>query len=55
MGKTENGEFQLTSALDEVRKMIGMCAFVPNGRRFDIGLPDAYRHTVWSYGDEMSY
>lgn len=51
LGRTENGEFQLTSALDEVRKMIGMYALVPNGQRFDIGLPDAYRHTVWNYGD----
>ncbi len=48
-GKIERGEFQLTSALDEVRELKGMFAYVPKGKRFDIGIPEAYRNTVWSY------
>ncbi len=48
-GKMEKGEFQLTSALDMVRERKGMLAFVPNGKRFDIGIPEAYRDTVWSF------
>jgi UTP-glucose-1-phosphate uridylyltransferase len=42
----ERGEFQLTSCLDEIRKEEGFAGVVVKGRRFDIGLPDAYRQTM---------
>jgi UTP-glucose-1-phosphate uridylyltransferase/mevalonate kinase len=48
-GKKDRGEFQLTSALDEVREAKGMVACVPNGVRYDIGIPEAYRNTIWNY------
>jgi UTP-glucose-1-phosphate uridylyltransferase len=42
----ERGEFQLTSCLDEIRKEEGFLGLVVKGRRFDIGLPEAYRQTM---------
>ena len=46
---TEGKEYGLTSALDKVREKYGMYGFVPDGRSFDIGLPDVYRETMWEY------
>lgn len=45
----ERGEFQLTSCLDELRKLDGFTGCVIKGRRFDIGLPDVYRQTMIDY------
>ena len=42
----ERGEFQLTSCLDELRKVDGFSGYVVKGRRFDIGMPEEYRQTV---------
>jgi len=42
----ERGEFQLTSCLDKVRQEHGFSGYVVKGRRFDLGLPEAYRQTV---------
>jgi UTP-glucose-1-phosphate uridylyltransferase len=42
----EHGEFQLTSCLDKVRQEDGFTGYVVKGRRFDIGLPEAYRQTL---------
>jgi UTP--glucose-1-phosphate uridylyltransferase len=42
----ERGEFQLTSCLDRLRQEDGFTGYVVQGRRFDIGLPDAYRQTM---------
>lgn len=42
----EGGEFQLTSCLDRLRQEDGFTGYVVNGRRFDIGLPEAYLQTV---------
>jgi UTP-glucose-1-phosphate uridylyltransferase/mevalonate kinase len=42
----ERGEFQLTSCLDELRQEDGFMGCVVKGRRFDIGLPEAYRQTM---------
>jgi len=42
----EKGEFQLTSCLDRLRQEDGFDGYVVNGRRFDIGSPDAYRQTL---------
>ena len=46
---SEGREYGLTSALDKVCKKHGMYAFVPDGRSFDIGLPEAYRRTMMEY------
>lgn len=48
-GNTQNGEFQLTSALDAMREGLGLYAFLPAGKSYDLGLPEAFRHTVWEY------
>lgn len=42
----ERGEFQLTSCLDRLRQEDGFAGFIVKGRRFDIGLPEAYRQTL---------
>ncbi|TFG88235.1 MAG: GHMP kinase [Gemmatimonadales bacterium] len=42
----QSGEFQLTSCLDELRQEDGFVGFVVQGRRFDIGNPEAYRQTM---------
>ncbi len=42
----ERGEFQLTSCLDRLRQEDGFTGYVIKGRRFDIGLPEAYRQTM---------
>ncbi|MCX7044320.1 MAG: UTP--glucose-1-phosphate uridylyltransferase [Candidatus Sumerlaeota bacterium] len=42
----ERGEFQLTSCLDRMRQQDGFAGYVVHGRRFDIGLPEAYRQTM---------
>jgi UTP-glucose-1-phosphate uridylyltransferase/mevalonate kinase len=42
----EGGEFQLTSCLDQLRQEDGFAGLVVKGRRFDIGIPEAYRQTV---------
>lgn len=48
-GKKEKGEYQLTSALDVMRETVGLYAYLPDGKAFDLGLPEAYRHTLWEY------
>jgi UTP--glucose-1-phosphate uridylyltransferase len=45
----ERGEFQLTSCLDELRKEEGFSGVLIQGRRYDIGLPEAYRQTLIDY------
>jgi UTP-glucose-1-phosphate uridylyltransferase/mevalonate kinase len=45
----ERGEFQLTSALDRLRREDGFMGLVINGKRFDIGLPDYYLETLRSF------
>jgi UTP-glucose-1-phosphate uridylyltransferase len=42
----ERGEFQLTSCLDRLRQEQGFAGYIVKGRRFDIGLPEAYRQTL---------
>ena len=42
----EHGEFQLTSALDRLRKEEGFMGLVINGQRYDIGLPEHYLETM---------
>ena len=47
----ERGEFQLTSCLDRMRREYGFAGYVVKGRRFDIGIPEAYRQTVVDFHD----
>ncbi len=48
---SEGVEYGLTKALDNVRKKHGLYGFVPKGKSYDIGLPEAYRQTMCNYGD----
>lgn len=53
VGKPSEGkEFGLTAALDNIREKHGLFGFVPDGESFDIGLPDAYRDTVWRFSQQ---
>jgi len=45
----ERGEFQLTSALDRLRRDEGFLGYVTQGRRFDIGDPEAYLETFKTF------
>jgi UTP-glucose-1-phosphate uridylyltransferase/mevalonate kinase len=45
----ERGEFQLTSALDRLRKEDGYLGVVIDGNRFDIGLPEYYLKTLETF------
>jgi UTP-glucose-1-phosphate uridylyltransferase/mevalonate kinase len=47
----ERGEFQLTSCLERLRQELGCLGYIVQGKRFDIGLPDAYRQTLIDYYD----
>lgn len=49
---SEGKEYGLTAALDRVRDKYGLYGFVPNGRAFDIGLPESYRRTMWEFSGE---
>jgi UTP-glucose-1-phosphate uridylyltransferase/mevalonate kinase len=42
----ERGEFQLTSALDRLRKEDGFLGLIVEGQRYDIGLPEYYLETM---------
>jgi UTP-glucose-1-phosphate uridylyltransferase len=43
-------EIGLTEALDNVRNKYGMYAFRPEGKSYDLGLPEAYRFTIANFG-----
>jgi UTP-glucose-1-phosphate uridylyltransferase/mevalonate kinase len=45
----ERGEFQLTSALDRLRREDGFMGLMIDGQRFDIGLPDYYLETLRTF------
>ncbi len=45
----ERGEFQLTSALDRLRREDGFLGLVMDGKRYDIGLPDYYLETLQTF------
>lgn len=47
--KLERGEFQLTSALEQVREKYGMNGYLVDGKSYDIGLPDKYIETVMEF------
>ena len=45
----ERGEFQLTSALDRLRRENGFHGLVIDGQRFDIGIPESYLETLRTF------
>jgi UTP-glucose-1-phosphate uridylyltransferase/mevalonate kinase len=45
----ERGEFQLTSALDRLRREEGFYGLIMEGKRYDIGLPDYYLNTLQTF------
>jgi UTP-glucose-1-phosphate uridylyltransferase/mevalonate kinase len=45
----ERGEFQLTSALDRLRREDGFLGLILDGQRYDIGLPEHYLETLQTY------
>ena len=45
----EDGEIQLTSALEDTRKRSGMIGYVVAGKSYDIGLPNKYWETMMDY------
>jgi UTP-glucose-1-phosphate uridylyltransferase/mevalonate kinase len=45
----ERGEFQLTSALDRLRREDGFLGLIMEGQRYDIGLPEYYLETLRSF------
>ena len=49
---SEGQEYGLTAALDRVRERDGLYGFVPNGRSYDIGLPETYRRTMWEFAQK---
>lgn len=48
----EQGEFQLTSALDRLRQEDGFLGVIVDGRRYDIGLPEHYLETLKTFREE---
>jgi UTP-glucose-1-phosphate uridylyltransferase/mevalonate kinase len=45
----ERGEFQLTSALDRLRREDGFYGLIMDGTRFDIGMPDSYLESLAAF------
>jgi UTP-glucose-1-phosphate uridylyltransferase len=45
----ERGEFQLTSALDRLRREEGFLGLLIQGQRYDIGLPEYYLETLRTF------
>lgn len=52
---TEGKEYGLTAALDRVREKYGVYGFVPKGKSFDIGLPEAYRETMKAFYENLFF
>ncbi len=49
-GLREQGEFQLTSALERLRQEDGFLGLVMEGQCYDIGLPESYLRTWQAFG-----
>jgi UTP--glucose-1-phosphate uridylyltransferase len=43
------GEFQLTTCLDKVRQKEAITGYIVEGKLFDVGVPDAYRQTLFDF------
>jgi UTP-glucose-1-phosphate uridylyltransferase/mevalonate kinase len=50
----ERGEFQLTSALDRLRKEDGFLGLIIDGQRYDIGLPEYYLETLDAFSKKAT-
>ncbi len=48
----ERGEFQLTSALDRLRKEDGLLGLLLDGTRYDIGQPSYYLETIKAFAQD---
>ena len=48
--KEGNGEIELTKVLDEIRATDGMCGYLVDGNRYDVGIPEEYRKTIGLFG-----
>jgi len=48
--RSEKGEYELTSVLKEICATEGMTGYRVDGRRFDVGIPEAYRNTIIRFG-----
>jgi UTP-glucose-1-phosphate uridylyltransferase/mevalonate kinase len=48
----ERGEFQLTSALDRLRREDGFLGLIVDGQRYDIGLPEYYLETLEAFSQK---
>ena len=46
----ENGEIQLTTALEQVREKTEMIGYLVDGISYDVGLPEKYIETISKYG-----
>lgn len=49
-----NGEYQLTDALSEMIAKSGMLAFRPNGKSYDLGLPENYYRTFIEFAQNKT-
>lgn len=49
----QEGEIQLTTALDQLRKEMGFLGLIMDGVRFDIGLPTYYLDTLSSFSQSQ--
>ena len=43
------GEVELTTALEQVRQQNGLLGVILDGKMFDIGVPNAYRNTMYNF------
>ncbi len=50
----DRGEFQLTSALDRLRKEDGFLGLMIDGQRYDIGLPEYYLETLQAFASNSA-
>ena len=49
----ERGEFQLTSALERLRREEGFYGLMMDGVRYDIGMPASYLGTLQTFRDPL--
>jgi UTP--glucose-1-phosphate uridylyltransferase len=47
----EQGEFQLTSALDHLQRADGFLGLLVDGKCYDIGLPESYPYALQEFAE----
>jgi UTP-glucose-1-phosphate uridylyltransferase len=50
-GQRENGEFQLTSALEQLRREEGFLGLMIDGHAYDVGVPELYIRAVSAFSE----